>query len=369
MGGPRNKLLLLGSILRLACASEPNAAESFTHMTKKSSLSDEEGAGTDRSTLRKVLLAMAAAALLLLAASLRPRSAVQLNAANADVEVKVPLVPRPYNYESFMGWIHQTNLSEVQGLKWVPDVAEYDIDTAAQGKFKRWLVGDDADAAISVAKSLNRFLFTTELMLSGDLGSMASPGMHLYILRSLRPAAKGVRPTFFDAGCGTGYLLRAWTLLAGEDSRAVGLDVDEAIVAAAQRHLSDPDAVDPKLGVPPRSSADAHVGDGLRPSTKALGLSAGSVDAVNVGAAVRSMRQLSDLGRLLRLGGLLSAPLCKPYAEQPVDMPTGECAARFTIFSKSEDGSLKPLPGDPGVDVKFVVVEDVPHSPNLRGGS
>ena len=70
--------------------------------------------------------------------------------------------------------------------------------------------GPDATAAVAAAKEVNRLLFMEDVMQSGRLSSIATPGMHLYILRSLRPAATGMRrPTFIDAGCGTGFLLQA----------------------------------------------------------------------------------------------------------------------------------------------------------------
>ncbi len=47
-----------------------------------------------------------------------------------------------------MPWIRQANFTGVQGVKWIPEVSEYDIDGATDGKFKQWLVGSDADAAV-----------------------------------------------------------------------------------------------------------------------------------------------------------------------------------------------------------------------------
>ena len=58
------------------------------------------------------------------------------------------------------------------------------------------------------------------------------------------------------------------------------------------------------------------------------------------------------LGNLSAGGWLVAAPLCKP--RQPADMPSGKCAARFTILRKGADGKLTPLPEDPGVEVRFI---------------
>merc|ERR1712113_417263 len=100
---------------------------------------------------------------------------------------------------------------------------------------------------------------------------------------------------------------------------------------------------------------EAHVGDALNPDVDALGLGPGSVDAINVGLAVKSLQDLAPMVRLLREGGLLAAPICKSSNEQPSSMPDGKCAGLFEVFRKGADGMLKRLHDDPDIPVTFVV--------------
>jgi len=274
----------------------------------------------------------------------------------------LPVPPRPYHYTEFMAWLKSTDFSHATpALKWQPEPAEFDIDAAAHGKFQPWLKGKFADSAISVAKGINKYSFMDHIMLTGNLDVIGAPGTHLYILRRLLEAAQGSpRPTFVDAGCGPGYLLMAWALAAGEGSRAVGIDVDEAVVASAQRHLTNIDEAFDKdaVGLPKDAKMDAFVGDALDPDVRELGLKLGTVDAINVGLAVNfdsAMEDLSPLVKLLRTGGLIAVPVCSPAEEQPSSIPKGKCAGLFKVFRKSEDGSLQRAPFDPDIPTRFVV--------------
>ena len=145
--------------------------------------------------------------------------------------------------------------------------------------------------------------------------------------------------------------------MTGPGARAVGLELDATTAEAARRHVASPEAV--------ASSDDAtsareglgraiaiHAADALAPDARALGLREGGVDAINVGLAVGGTADLAPLARLLRVGGLMAAPLCE--AAQPEGVPAGKCAARFRILRKADDGALAPLPADPGVEVTFI---------------
>jgi len=280
-----------------------------------------------------------------------------LETVTLSTVVGLPQPPSPYHYSDFMAWLKHTNFSTVKGLKWHPDVAEFNISAAAKGKFGPWLTGSSADMAISTAKGINKWVFMQDIMSNGNLGLIGAPGMHLYILRRLLEASKeSSHPTFLDAGCGPGYLLMAWALAAGGGSHAVGIDIDKAVIASAQRYLADPAAFDADaVRLPKDVEMEAHVGDALNPDIDALGLEAGSVDAVNMGLAVRKMEDLAPMVRLLREGGLLAAPICKPSDEQPSSVSTGKCAGLFKVFRKGEDGVLKRMPDDPDIPVTFVV--------------
>jgi len=273
----------------------------------------------------------------------------------------LPQPPKPYHYDEFMTWLKQTDFSQFkQSLKWQPEVAEFDIDAAAQGKFGPWLTGSFADSAIAVAKSINKYSFMDDILLTGNLDIVGAPGTHLYVLRRLLEAAQGsAHPTFVDAGCGPGYLLMAWILAAGEGSRAVGIDVDQMAVASAERHLRNAGAFDTDaVSLPRGAETQVFVGDALNPDGRALGLRPNSVDAINLGLAVEfesAMEDLSPLAQFLRTGGLMAAPVCNPAEEQPSSIPKGKCAGLFKIFVKSEDGSLQRAPLDPDIPTRFIV--------------
>jgi len=194
-------------------------------------------------------------------------------------------------------------------------------------------------------------------MISGDLGLIGSPATHLYVMRKLAKAASGVtHPTFLDAGCGPGYLLMSWVLMAGDGSRAVGIDMNAQAVASAKRHVASPDALDTQAThLPKGATLDAFVGDALKPDAAVLGLSPGSVDAVNVGVAVRDLTALAPLAELLRTGGVMAAPVCKPAAQQPKDVPKGRCEGHFRVFVKAADGTLLRNGNDPEIVVRFVL--------------
>jgi len=272
--------------------------------------------------------------------------------------------PSPYEYEAFMDWFRGTNWSTVKGLKWIPEVSEFDVELAAKtGKFAPWLTGKDISAVKNVMKSVNRLVFLEESMLTGDLTTSAGPAPHLYILHKLISAASGRNnATFLDAGCGTGFMLLAWVLLAGEGSRAIGIDVDPDTIESARRHMLNPNVVTPRARHVLRSvSVKVHIGDALDPvgstasANEPLGLTAGSVDAINVGLAVSGLEALTPLAQLLRAGGQLVAPVCRPPAEQPPDIPSGKCAALLEFFEKANDGSLQRELHDPDIKVTFIV--------------
>jgi len=297
----------------------------------------------------------------------------------------LPQPPQPYHYNEFMTWLRQADRRSFANLKWRPEVAEFDIDAAAKGKFGPYLQGPFGEEAISVTKGINKYIFLDDVMLSGQLDVVGAPGTHLYILRRLLEAAEGSsHPTFLDAGCGPGYLLMAWALGTGEGSRAVGIDVDAAVVASARRHLAATGTWDADVVRRPQDTKlEAFVGDALHPDGPAIGLPAGSVDAINLGLAVSSETALEDLAplaQLLRTGGLLAAPICSPKGEQPSNLPKGKCAGLFEIFQKSDDGSLQRAPGDPDIPTKFIVAlkpgettggsqgaPPLPESASLRG--
>ncbi|KAL1514857.1 hypothetical protein AB1Y20_003942 [Prymnesium parvum] len=258
--------------------------------------------------------------------------------------------PLPYTYASTLEWLRTANLSEaLAGASWRPSLDEFDLDAARHGKWGAWLRDDEP--VFAAAKAVNRWLFLEPLFYSGGRGSTAAAPMHLYILHALRPAAAASRtPTLLDAGCGVGFLLQAWLLLAGEGARAVGVDIDSRAVAAARRHLSSAHALAAGVARPRRTRVEVRRGDALAPPPTLL--RDGEADAVNVGLAVEGVGALRGLRRVLRVGGRLAAPLCA--AAQPADVPAGMCVARFTVMSKGEDGELYPLPSDPGVEVRFI---------------
>ena len=72
----------------------------------------------------------------------------------------------------------------------------------------------------------------------------------------------------------------------------------------------------------------SHVG------AKLTGLAPGTVDAINVGAAVMSQQKLEALSELLRPGGLLLAPVCKPDAK----ISEGRCDGLLEVFEKDDAG-------------------------------
>lgn len=277
--------------------------------------------------------------------------------------------PRPYSYATTMEWLRRTNLTSglLHGAAWVPTVEEFDLhEPSVLGKWSPWLSGGtDAVAAIAAAKSVNRWLFLEDVMRTGKLTSTATPGMHMYILRSLRPAANlRSRPTFVDAGCGTGFLLQAWVQMTGDGAFAVGLDLDTETVSATRKLLQSTEVTD--RAVSPRGVSTAvHVANALDPDAAALGLRPGQVDAINVGLAVGSVDMLRPLAVLLRTGGLMAVPLCQ--AEQPAKMSRGKCAARFTILSKGQTGRLTALPDDPGVKVTFIRAITTTDDSSLKG--
>eukprot|EP00931_Biecheleriopsis_adriatica_P006512 TRINITY_DN107910_c0_g1_i1.p1 TRINITY_DN107910_c0_g1~~TRINITY_DN107910_c0_g1_i1.p1 ORF type:complete len:333 (+),score=71.37 TRINITY_DN107910_c0_g1_i1:34-1032(+) len=270
---------------------------------------------------------------------------------------ELPRPPQPYDYESFMSWLRNTEFSEVRSWKWKPEVVEFDLDASiATGKFAPYMKGPDTVEALSAAKKVNKFLFMDDIMKTGNLNSVGAPGTHLYILKTLAvaTAAKGLsQPTFLDAGCGFGYLLLAWTQVCGPGSKAVGIDVDTNAVTLAKQYLASPEAL--AADATPSGITDVHVGDALRPDGIALGLDKGSVDAVNLGLAVHSLSDLQPLVALLREGGLLLAPMCLPESEQPKDVPKEKCEGRLRLFEKSREGALVRVPGDPEIPCRFVV--------------
>eukprot|EP00927_Polykrikos_kofoidii_P026658 TRINITY_DN23704_c0_g1_i1.p1 TRINITY_DN23704_c0_g1~~TRINITY_DN23704_c0_g1_i1.p1 ORF type:complete len:394 (+),score=40.48 TRINITY_DN23704_c0_g1_i1:67-1182(+) len=266
-------------------------------------------------------------------------------------------LPPPYTYTGFSEWFRQTKFEGRRSVKWVPDFAEYDVDAALKGKFGPWLSGEDAEAAVNVAKNINRYVFTSDMVRSGDMSTMASLGMHLYVLRRLRAAAAGRdHPTFIDAGCGTGYLLRGWTMLAGEGSRAIGFDLDGKLIESTRKHLDDPNAIDSAFHIPEDTMARAYRANALQPLPASVmeDISSDLADAMNIGFAVESTQQLSELAKLLRVGGKIAVPICQPPEKQPKDITVDKCAAQFRILSKTNE-ALEVVPDDPGVEVRFIV--------------
>jgi len=263
--------------------------------------------------------------------------------------------PWPYRYDTFCEWLRTTNLEEcLDDMSWVPPAEEFDLEFhSGQGKWSPLLMCEDSRAAIDAAKRVNKWLFMHEVMRTGRLVSMATPGMHLYILRALRPAAVGAqrRPTFVDAGCGTGYLLQAWVLMCGCETRAVGLELDEETATEASRTLADPEAICSSVSWPKGAQTEVHVCNALSPDLDKCGLREGEVDAINCGLAVEGMPVLRRLAKLLRVGGLMTVPLS--LDEQPPGVPPDMCAASFRILRKEADGSLVPLPTCAAVPVRF----------------
>ena len=234
--------------------------------------------------------------------------------------------------------------------KWRPDSACFDLDAASGCWLDSGISDEDGAAAVSAAKCVNKWMFFEEIMKSGRCVSSATPQIHLLILASLRPAATG-RATFIDAGSGTGYLLMAWLLLAGPNSRAVGLELDEKTASAARHRLTAPDAVGNGQACPKGAQATVKVCDALSPDAKALGVEEGSVDAINVGLAVEAPPPA--LVRLLRVGGLMTLPLID--AVQPADGDPDQAAATFQVLCKAADGTLGPVGGSKGCSGKVSV--------------
>lgn len=270
----------------------------------------------------------------------------------------LPQPPEPYHYDSFMAWLRKTDFRAFGGLGWKPEVAEFDIDAAAKGKFSPWL--DGAEREVAVLKNINKYVLMDDILRTGNLDVIGAPGMHLYILHRLLEAAKGSdHPTFLDAGSGPGYLLLAWVLATGEGSQAIGLDVDPALVQSVRRHSANSKLVDEtEAHLPGSMRLEAFVGDAFYPKGPKLGLGPGDVDAVNVGFAVpfeSAAEDLQGLADLLRTGGLMAVPVCLPAARQPRDVPLGKCSALFEVFRKGADGALERTPGDPDIPTRFVV--------------
>jgi SAM-dependent methyltransferase len=260
-----------------------------------------------------------------------------------------------------MTWLRSTDLSAVQ-VGWRPEVAEFDIDVASKSaKFGKYLVGEQASTTILVAKSINKYEFFGDIIRTGDLNTVGSPATHLYVLTKLLSAASGSqKPTFLDAGCGIGFLLPAWMLATGGHGHSVGMEVDAATAASARRHLVSPDAYDANAaGVLKGSPMEVVVADAFSfTDWQNIGLEPGTVDAINVGAAVENHEQLSRLADLLRPGGLLLAPVCNSTPESSEE----RCDGLLKIFQKEDDGSLQRQAGDPDIPVKFVVARQVTKS-------
>jgi len=284
---------------------------------------------------------------------------------------KLPVPPQPYEYSTFMAWLEleQKDFAHVSGWKWKPDVAEFDLDApASKGKFAKYLSQPDGQEAITAAKHINKFIFMGDSMQTGDLNHVGGPGTHLYVLQKLAvaTAAKGLtQPTFLDAGCGPGYLLEAWTVICGPGSRAIGIDIDKDTVQNAKRYLADPNILDASVSKEQTAGATTlvQVGDAMKP--KVSSLKAGTVDAVNVGLAVKSLSDLDTLSDFLRPDGLMLAPICLSDADQPEDVPAGKCQALLKTFKKGSDGELVRMPGDPDIPCRFVVSEAKPLT-NMR---
>jgi SAM-dependent methyltransferase len=297
-------------------------------------------------------------------------------AASSSVDFMHP--PQPYTYKTFMDWLRSTDFSQFPNIKWQPEVAEFDLDAAANGKkFGPYLTDSQGASALKVAKGINKLLFMDDIILSGDLTAIGGPGTHLYILAKLSAASKASsQPTFLDAGCGSGYLLMAWVLATGSQSRSIGIDISSDNVASAKRHLFSHNALDVHAAdqLPPGVKMQVQVGDALRPEATRLAIAPGTVDAINVGLAVKTVAELAPLSRLLREGGLMAVPICLPDAEQSKDVPAGRCDGLLQILKKSSDGSLEREPGDPDIPVRFIVAvrqqsNEAASGNKLRGSS
>lgn len=278
----------------------------------------------------------------------------------------------------------------------MPHESWFDVDAAIRAHFN-WFEGEDMSAVAELAKHINRYAFMEDIMLNGDDSAQCSLAMHLYILQKFRKVAKP-GSTFMDAGCGTGYLLLAWNLLAGDGSRAVGLEVDASRVALARKHLEDPTSLALGIELPKATVRRVHHGDALRPDSKALRLTPGSVDAICVGAAARTTKELAPLAELLREGGLLAAPMFSAASVgQPsrshshdgsslTDEGQEELArtrgtdsqeagphvpekhlARFVLFQRATGTlpRLVELPGQPNVEVRFIALSGLSGAPQL----
>lgn len=293
-----------------------------------------------------------------------------LKAQNSPNAVTVPQPPKPYDYDGFMAWLtsHEKEFAHVDAWKWKPNVAEFDtVAPAESGKFSQHLQGKGGETAVAAAKHINKFLLMGDIMRTGDIDHIGSPGMLLYILRKLAvsSAARELpQPTFLDAGCGPGFLLLAWSLICGPGSKAIGIDMDAETVQTARQYVASPDAVDvPSRGVMQGSTINVYKGNALQPDATELGLMQGSVDAVNLGFAVRSVSDLQTLATFLVVDGLLLAPMCIPPEEQPKDIPAGKCQSLLRMYSKDADGNLVRVPGDE-IPVRFVVASTM--KTNLR---
>eukprot|EP00747_Dinoflagellata_sp_TGD_P095488 gnl/TRDRNA2_/TRDRNA2_166485_c0_seq1.p1 gnl/TRDRNA2_/TRDRNA2_166485_c0~~gnl/TRDRNA2_/TRDRNA2_166485_c0_seq1.p1 ORF type:complete len:200 (+),score=35.00 gnl/TRDRNA2_/TRDRNA2_166485_c0_seq1:84-602(+) len=143
--------------------------------------------------------------------------------------------------------------------------------------------------------------------------------------------------------------------MAGAGSRALGIDIDINLIDVAQHYLNDPDAHDAAVQVPPLSTVEAQVGNAFMPELNSLRISAGSVDAINVGFAVVTLAHLERLVELLRVNGAMVVPICRPIPEQPRDIAVDMCLASLYLFRKGFDGSLTPDTTDELL-VPFMVV-------------
>eukprot|EP00928_Gymnodinium_smaydae_P026286 TRINITY_DN20699_c0_g1_i1.p1 TRINITY_DN20699_c0_g1~~TRINITY_DN20699_c0_g1_i1.p1 ORF type:complete len:333 (-),score=44.16 TRINITY_DN20699_c0_g1_i1:109-1107(-) len=274
---------------------------------------------------------------------------------------ETPEPPKPYEYNAFMDWLRKTDSSHVDSWKWKPEVSEFDLDAPAQsGKFASSLVDADGKAAVSLAKHINKFLFLSDIMKTGEIDQVGAPGLHLYAIKKLAIAScshkKPDSPVFIDVGCGPGYLLMAWALACGSGSRAVGFDVNKRVVSNARTNLASADSLDiASKGKTAGASFDVHVGDALRPTPSETLVKPGTAHAINVGVALRSVQD-SPLPALLAEGGMLLAPICD--GEQPKDIPAGKCAAHLTMFEKKGDGTLTEVADAHGpIPVRFVLPE------------
>lgn len=224
--------------------------------------------------------------------------------------------------------------------------------------------------AAQPAEELLRALF-----LSDEHGATADLALHLAIVAALGYRDGVPVGTFVDIGSGTGALLAG---VAEAGANTYGLEYDAAL-AAGSRHslqaaalligaapLSDEGAM-MRLG---RASNQVHTGDALAwdGATDAAfaPLLAEGVDALNVGFAVRAAQVRAVWTALLRVGGLLGAPICTGAIER-VDMggpgDCFKCEVVFTIFEKQADGTLarvgvlRGADGEPLAGVKFIIPE------------